>query len=47
MHYFIDAIRTGFVRGGGVGTIAHQVFALMGISSVMAVWAVLSYRKTH
>ena len=47
MHYFIDAIRTVFVRGGGFGTIAHQVFALMGISSVMAVWAVLSYRKNH
>lgn len=47
MHYFIDAIRTVFVRGGGFSSIAHQVGALAAISSVMAVWAVLSYRKNH
>ena len=45
MHYFIDAIRTVFVRGGDFLSIAHQVFALVGISSVMAAWAVVSYRK--
>ena len=47
MHYFIDAIRTVFVRGGGFASIAHQVFALLGISSVMAIWAVQSYKKNH
>ena len=45
MHYFIDAIRTVFIRGGGFRDIAHQVFALMGIGTVMACWAVLSYKK--
>ena len=45
MHYFIDAIRTVFVRGGGIESIAHQVFALLGLASVTAVWAVLSYKK--
>ena len=45
MHYFIDAIRTVFVRGGGFQTIAHQVVALFCIASVMAVWAVKSYKK--
>ena len=45
MHYFIDAIRTVFVRGGGMESIAHQVLALLCLSSVMAVWAVLSYKK--
>ena len=45
MHYFVDAIRTVFVRGGGLGSIAHQVLALLGISSVMAIWAVKSYKK--
>ena len=45
MHYFIDAIRTVFVRGGGIGSVAHQVLALLGLSSAMAVWAVLSYKK--
>ena len=45
MHYFVDAIRTVFVRGGGLGSIAHQVLALLGISSIMAIWAVKSYKK--
>ena len=47
MHYFIDAIRTVFVRGGGFSSIAHQVFALLGISSLMALWAIQSYKKNH
>ena len=45
MHYFIDAIRTVFVRGGTFLSIFHQILALCCISSVMAVWAVVSYRK--
>ena len=45
MSYFIDAVRTVFIRGGGLSSIWHQVLALLGIGSVMAVWAVLSYRK--
>ena len=45
MHYFADAIRTVFVRGGGFLAIAHQVLALALIASVMSVWAVKSYKK--
>ena len=45
MHYFIDAIRTVFVRGGGFSAISHQVSALCVIGSFMAVWAVKSYKK--
>ena len=45
MHYFVDAIRTVFVRGGTFQSIAHQVFALLCISSLMGVWAVQSYKK--
>ena len=45
MHYFIDAIRTVFVRGGTFQSIAHQVAALLAISSLMAFWAVKSYKK--
>ena len=45
MHYFVDGIRTVFIRGGGLQAIAHQVLALLGISSVMACWAILSYKK--
>ena len=45
MHYFIDAIRTVFVRGGGFLSVWHQVAALGLIAVVMNVWAVNSYRK--
>ena len=45
MHYFIDAIRTVFVRGGTFPAIAHQVLALLAIGLFMATWAVQSYKK--
>jgi len=45
MHYFADAIRTVFVRGGTFQSIAHQIYALAAIASVMAIWAVMSYKK--
>ena len=45
MHYFIDAIRTVFVRGGGLHDIAHQLLALLGLSAAMGGWAVASYKK--
>ena len=45
MHYFIDAIRTVFIRGGSFRNVAHQVFALLAIGLFMAVWAVQSYKK--
>lgn len=45
VHYFIDAIRTVFVRGGDFSCIAHQVLALAVIAVIMNVWAVTSYRK--
>lgn len=47
MHYFIDGIRTVFVRGGNFHSIAHQLLALLVISSLMAVWAIKSYRKNQ
>ncbi|MBQ8968841.1 MAG: ABC transporter permease [Bacteroidaceae bacterium] len=47
MHYFIDAIRTVFIRGGALLAIRHQVLALLGIASFMATWAVISYRKNQ
>ena len=45
MHYFIDAVRTVFIRGGSLADIAHQALALLAIGSAMAVWAVKSYKK--
>ena len=47
MHYFIDAIRTVFIRGGNISAISHQILALAAIGGVMSVWAVLSYRKNR
>ncbi len=47
MHYFIDAIRTVFVRGGDFGCIAHQVLALALIALGVNLWAVASYRKNQ
>lgn len=45
MHYFIDSIRTVFIRGGGLHETAHQVIALAGIGTLMGCWAVQSYKK--
>jgi ABC-2 type transport system permease protein len=45
MHYFIDAIRTVFIRGGSLHETAHQVLALAGIGTLMGCWAVQSYKK--
>ena len=45
MHYFIDAIRSAFIRGGGLHETAHQVLALAGIGTLMGCWAVQSYKK--
>ena len=47
MHYFIDAVRTVFVRGGGFGSIAHQVAALTLFALIMGAWAVASYKKNN
>ncbi|MGN0232967.1 MAG: ABC transporter permease [Bacteroidaceae bacterium] len=47
MHYFVDGIRTVFVRGGGFSCVCHQILALLCIASLTGVWAVRSYRKNH
>lgn len=45
MHYFIDAIRTVFVRGGDFQSIRSQVCALSVIAVIMDGWAIFSYKK--
>ena len=45
--YFIDAMRTVFIRGGDFDSIIHQVLALSGIGLVMGTWAVMSYKKNN
>ena len=43
--YFVDAVRTVFIRGGDLQSIWHQVLALFGIGLFMGGWAVQSYKK--
>jgi ABC-2 type transport system permease protein len=45
MHYFIDGIRTVFVRGGGLASVAHQLAALAAFAAAMGTWAAASYKK--
>ena len=46
MHYFIDGMRTVFVRGGGFSGIVHQLSVLFVFALATGSWAVWSYRKT-
>ena len=43
----VDAVRTVFIRGGGLSSIWHQLVALLGIGTLMGCWAVMSYRKNN
>lgn len=45
MHYFIDAMRTVFVRGGDFSDISHQTMMLALYATLMALWAIRSYSK--
>ena len=47
MSYFIEAVRTVFVRGGTIMSVWRQILTLGGISLLMSIWAVLSYKKNH
>jgi len=45
--YFVESVRTVFIRGGTLLHIWHQVLALFVIGIIMASWAVLSYKKNN
>jgi ABC-2 type transport system permease protein len=47
MKYFIDAMRTVFVRGGTLLSVLPQVGALVAFTVIMNIWAVISYRKNR
>jgi len=47
MSYFIEAVRTVFVRGGTIMSVWRQILALGSISLLMSVLAVLSYKKNN
>ncbi len=43
--YYIDAVRTIFLRGGTFTDIIPQTTALCVFAAILDLWAVLSYRK--
>ena len=45
LRYFIDAIRTVFVRGGSLSSIIPQLIVLIAFAAAINVWAVQSYKK--
>lgn len=45
MHYFIDAVRTVFVRGGNFADIGFQISILALFATIMSIWAIHSYKK--
>lgn len=47
LHYFIDAMRSVFVRGSDFGDIRTEVAALALFALVADAWAVASYRKVR
>lgn len=47
LKYFIDGMRTIFVRGAGISGITTQLYALTGFAAFMNMWAVLSYKKNN
>lgn len=45
--YFVEAVRTIFIRGGNFQSVWHQVVALSIIATFMGGWAIISYKKNH
>ena len=47
MRYFIDGMRTVFIRGGNIISISHQLLSLSLFATVMSLWSVWSYKKNN
>ncbi len=45
--YYIDAVRTIFLRGGTLTDILPQTYALCLFAAILDLWAVFSYRKKN
>ena len=45
--YFVEAVRTIFIRGGNFLSVWRQVVALSTIATFMGGWAIISYKKNH
>ncbi len=47
LKYFIDIMRSVYLRGSTIGDILPQILALGSFAVVSNVWAVISYKKTN
>lgn len=47
MRYFIDGMRTVFIRGGNIVSINHQLISLSVFALIMSLWAMWSYKKNN
>jgi ABC-2 type transport system permease protein len=47
MHYFIDAIRTVFVRSGDLQSVSSQLLVMCAFAFLLDAWAILSYKKNN
>lgn len=47
MRYFIDGMRTVFIRGGNIISISHQLLSLSIFATVMSLWSIWSYKKNN
>lgn len=47
MRYFIDGMRTVFIRGGNIDSVCGQLYPLSGFAVLMSLWAVWSYKKNN
>jgi ABC-2 type transport system permease protein len=47
MKYFIDGMRTVFIRGGGAAAICTQLSVLSAFAVILSSWAILSYKKNN
>lgn len=46
LRYFVEVMRTVYLRGGGFSDLLSQLCALLAFALAANVWAVLSYRKS-
>lgn len=47
VRYYIEAMRTVFVRGGGINDVSTQLISLAIMATAMSIWAIASYRKRN
>jgi len=47
LRYFIEIMRTAYLKGSSITHLTNQLFALLAFAVVLNSWAIISYRKNH